>query len=137
MILGVGSDLCVIARVEKMVKKYRERFINRLFHQYEIAYSERHKKRAIARYSMLFAAKEAASKALGTGMLRHQITWRSFEVQHHETGQPWLKFHGSANHHLHRLCPHNFIPQASLSLSDDGGMAHAMVVIWALSKSNA
>ena len=94
MIVGIGSDLCNISRVEKTLERYGDRFIQRCFTQVEQRKSEGRAQRA-ASYAKRFAAKEACSKALGTG-LNHGVYWHDMGVVNLPSGKPTMKLTGGA-----------------------------------------
>ncbi len=122
MILGLGTDLCQVERVEKYLERFGERFTRRCFTDGEIAYCQTHKNPA-AQFAARIAAKEAACKALGTG-LRDGIHWKCFEVQSQKNGKPILRIHGRAA----EIASQNGVRNVHLSLSHDGGLALAVVV---------
>ncbi len=136
MILGVGTDLCDISRIENCLMRYPNRFENRLFHPIEIEHNERSKGKRVSRYAMQFAAKEAAAKALGTGMLRENINWHSFEIHYKTSGQPWIKLNDIAAHKADSMCPTGYTHAMMVSMSDDGNMAQAFAILWAKMKSS-
>jgi len=94
MILGLGIDLVHIPRVEKAVNRWGERFLSRVFTSEECSYCLKHKLPAQG-FALRFAAKEACSKALGTGM-RLGVTWRQMAIAHEPSGKPVLRLSGSA-----------------------------------------
>lgn len=94
MILGIGTDLAEVHRIQKSIDRYGDRFLKRIYTEAEIAYASR-KANAAERFAARFAAKEAGMKALGTG-LRHGITWKDFEVFNEPSGRPGLRLHGAA-----------------------------------------
>ena len=94
MIIGIGSDLVDIRRIEKSIERYGERFTRRVFTENEIAYVER-KANKHERFAARFAAKEAGMKALGTGWNRG-VRWKDFEVVNLPSGRPTLALHGVA-----------------------------------------
>ena len=130
MIIGIGSDLIDIRRIERSLERYGERFIVRLFTDVERARSERRKQRA-ASYAKRFAAKEACAKALGTGM-SWGVYWRDLGVVNLPSGKPTMKLTGGAAKALARLVPAGHEPHIHVSITDDGGMAQAFVIIEAL-----
>jgi holo-[acyl-carrier protein] synthase len=119
VIVGIGSDLCDIRRIE--------RFTERIFTEGERARSDRKATRA-ASYAKRFAAKEACSKALGTGMARG-VFWRDMEVVNLRSGQPTMRLTGGAEARLRALMPPGHEPFIHLSLTDDMPLAQAFVVI--------
>ena len=127
MIIGHGIDLIDIRRVEKTINKFGNRFINRIFTKGEIIRSDNRNKR-IESYAKRFAAKEACSKALGTGF-RSGVYWRDIEVVNEKTGKPVLKLTGGAYKRLEKLIPYNSSYNISLSITDDYPWAQANVII--------
>lgn len=127
MIVGIGSDLCDVRRIERSLERFGTRFTTRLFTEGERARSDRKATRA-ASYAKRFAAKEACSKALGTGMA-HGVFWRDMEVVNLRTGQPTMRLTGGAAKRLAVLMPKGHVPFVHLSLTDDGPLAQAFVVI--------
>ena len=130
MIIGIGSDLIDIRRVEKSLERFGARFTERCFTEIERAKSDGRKNRA-ASYAKRFAAKEACAKALGTGM-RADVYWRDMGVVNLKSGQPTLALTGHAAEHLARLTPPGHEPRIHLTLSDEHPYALAFVVIEAL-----
>lgn len=127
MILGVGTDLCNIERVEQTLDRFGDRFRNRVFTEREQARAER-RAHAPATYAKRWAAKEACSKALGTG-LRMGIAWRDMAVSNLETGQPVMEVTGWAAERLREMTPAGHVATIHLSLTDDHPWAQAFVVI--------
>jgi len=127
MILGIGSDLCDVARIEKVIERHGERFIARIFTPAERA---RAKGRAhpASTYAKRFAAKEACAKALGTG-LRNGVFWRDMGVVNLPSGRPTLKLSGGALARLNAITPEGFEARIDLTITDEGPMAQAFVVI--------
>ena len=132
MIIGHGIDLIDIRRVEKTINKFGNRFINRIFTKGEIIRSDNRNKR-IESYAKRFAAKEACSKALGTGF-RSGVYWRDIEVVNEKTGKPVLKLTGGAYKRLEKLIPYNSSYNISLSITDDYPWAQANVIIEVIDK---
>ncbi len=130
MIIGIGSDLSDIRRVQDTLDRFGERFVARVFTAVEKTRSERKGDRA-ASYAKRFAAKEACSKALGTGM-RAGVFWRDMGVVNMPSGQPTLALTGGAAQRLAALTPPGMRPVIHLSLTDDHPYAQAFVVIEAL-----
>ena len=130
MIIGIGNDIVDIRRIEETLNNYGERFISRIFTEVEIAKSERRAQRA-ASYAKRFAAKEACSKALGTG-LSFGVYWRDMGVVNLPSGKPTMKLTNGAARVLERLVPKGMKPHIHLTITDDGGMAQAFVIIEAL-----
>ena len=127
MIIGIGTDLIDIRRVEKTLERFGERFVKRVFTDIERQRSDKRHERA-ASYAKRFAAKEACSKALGTG-IRMGVNWREMGVVNLPTGQPTLHLEGSAAERLARLTPKGFVPRIDLTITDDYPLAQAFVVI--------
>ena len=130
MIIGLGSDLCDIRRIEKILEAHGERFVTRLFTDIERARSEKRAARA-ASYAKRFAAKEACAKALGTG-LNHGVYWRDMGVVNLPGGQPSMALTGGALARLKAMTPLGHRAQINLSITDDFPMAQAIVIISAL-----
>jgi holo-[acyl-carrier protein] synthase len=130
MIVGLGNDLCDISRVQNVLDQYGERFTHRCFTEIERAKSDRRAQRA-ASYAKRFAAKEACSKALGTG-ISWGVYWRDMGVVNLPSGKPTMKLTNGAARALARLVPAGHEPHIHLTITDDGGMAQAFVIIEAL-----
>src|SRR4051794_10318577 len=127
MILGIGSDLCDIRRIERSLDRFGDRFTHRIFTLGERARSDRRAARA-ASYARRFAAKEACAKALGTG-LRAGVFWRDMEVVNLPSGRPTLRLTGGALARLAEMTPAGHEAVLHVSLTDDPPMAQAFVVI--------
>ncbi len=123
MILGIGIDITEVDRVRVIMERYGDRFLQRIFTGNEIRYCSS-KRNVAERLAARFAAKEAASKALGTGM-RRGISWRQIEVGHAPGGRPTLLFSGEAARFAARLA----VRQISLSLSHTADHAIAQVIL--------
>ncbi|SNZ07324.1 holo-ACP synthase [Cohaesibacter gelatinilyticus] len=132
MILGTGNDLIDIRRIEKSIERFGSRFIQRIFTDKEQAKSERRQNKA-ASYAKRFAAKEACSKALGTG-LNHGVYWRDMGVSNLASGKPTLVLTGGARERLQAMIPDGFVPQIDLTITDDYPLAQAYVIISAYPK---
>lgn len=130
MIIGIGSDLIDIRRIEKTIERYGDRFLDRVFTETERLKSERRTNRA-ASYAKRFAAKEACAKALGTG-LNYGVFWRDMGVVNLPTGQPTMKLTGGAAERLQSLVPGNHVAQIHLTITDDFPLAQAFVLISAI-----
>ncbi|MCJ2013072.1 holo-ACP synthase [Methylobacterium sp. J-076] len=130
MILGIGSDLCDIRRIEKTLARHGERFTHRVFTDGERARCDRRAARAEG-YARRFAAKEACAKALGTG-LSEGVFWRDMEVVNLPSGQPTLRLAGGAAERLAALVPAGHAARIHVSLTDDPPLAQAFVVIEAV-----
>ncbi|MTI42382.1 holo-[acyl-carrier protein] synthase [Roseibium hamelinense] len=129
MILGIGSDLCDIRRIEKTLARFGDRFTNRVFTEIERQKSDRRAERA-ASYAKRFAAKEACSKALGTG-LRMGVAWREMGVVNLPSGKPTVALTGGAADRLISMTPNGFTARLDLTITDDYPLAQAFVVITA------
>ena len=127
MILGIGSDLCDIRRIEKSIERFGDRFTQRIFTEGERARSDRRAAR-VPSYARRFAAKEACSKALGTG-LRQGVFWRDMEVVNLASGRPTMRLSGGALERLKAMTPEGHEAVIHVSLTDDPPMAQAFVVI--------
>ena len=130
MIIGIGSDLIDIRRIEKSLERYGERFVQRLFTDVEQAKSERRRERA-ASYAKRFAAKEACSKALGTGMAQG-VFWRDMGVVNLPGGKPTMQLTGGAAARLAEMLPDGHRGVIHLTITDDFPLAQAFVIIEAL-----
>src|SRR3954451_22505358 len=117
MILGIGSDLCDIRRIERVLARHGARFVNRCFTPVERAKSDRRAERA-ASYAKRFAAKEACAKALGTG-LRKGVFWRDMGVVNLPGGKPTMQLTGGALQHLNQMLPAGHVAHIELSITDD------------------
>lgn len=131
MIVGLGQDMADIRRMEKTLKRFGTRFINRVFTDVEIAKAEKRRRRAET-YAKRFAAKEACAKALGTGVPRRGVYWRDLGVVNLPTGKPTMKLTGNAAIRLASLIPSGHEPVIHLTITDDYPYAQAMVIIEAL-----
>ena len=136
MIIGVGTDLCEIRRIEATFTRFGKRFTNRCFTACERAGAERRPAKRAGRYAQMFAAKEACSKALGTG-LRRGIFWCDMEVVPLPGGKPTLVLHGGALSRAEGLMPPGRVPMVDVSLTNEAGLAHAMVVLSAVRAAEA
>ena len=134
MIIGIGTDLIDIRRIEKTLEKFGERFKDRV---YTVEEKEKVEKRHhIANgYAMRYAAKEAAAKALGTGF-RDGVFWRDLVNDNLPSGKPTMTFYGGARERLEELTPDGMDAQIDISLTDEYPMAHAMVIISAVPKAD-
>jgi len=130
MIIGLGNDLIDIRRIEKSINRFGARFINRLFTEKEQARSERRANRT-ASYAKRFAAKEACSKALGTGF-RKGVYWRDMGVSNLSSGKPTMVLTGGALKRLQEITPEGCTAQIDLSLTDEFPLAQAIVIITAV-----
>ena len=127
MIIGIGSDLCDIRRIEASLGRFGERFTARVFTEGEQTKSDGRATRA-ASYARRFAAKEACSKALGTG-IRSGVFWRDMEVVNLPSGQPTMRLTGGAAERLARMLPDGHEAAIHVSLTDDPPLAQAFVII--------
>ena len=130
MIIGIGSDLIDIRRIERTLERHGERFIARVFTPIERAKSERRKQRA-ASYAKRFAAKEACAKALGTG-LAQGVFWRDMGVVNLPSGAPTMQLTGGAAKRLAAIVPAGHEGRIHLTITDDFPLAQAFVIIEAL-----
>jgi holo-[acyl-carrier protein] synthase len=130
LIIGIGSDMIDIRRIEKAIERYGDRFLDRIFTSTERIKSDRRAERA-ASYAKRFAAKEACAKALGTG-LRRGVFWRDMGVVNLPGGQPTMKLTGGAAKRLLQLVPENYEAQIHITITDDFPIAHAFVMISAI-----
>jgi holo-[acyl-carrier protein] synthase len=127
MILGIGSDLCDIRRIEKTLDRHKDRFIQRVYTETEQKRSEGKKSRASS-YAKRFAAKEACAKALGTG-IRRGVFWRDMGVVNQRSGQPTMQLTGGAAERLAALLPLGHGAVIHLTITDEYPYAQAFVVI--------
>ena len=130
MILGLGNDLIDIRRVEKSIARFGDRFLGRIFTDLERAKSDKRNQRA-ASYAKRFAAKEACSKALGTG-IRRGVWWRDMGVVNLPGGRPTMHLTGGALARLQELTPPGYEARIDLSITDDWPLAQAFVIISAV-----
>ena len=127
MILGIGTDLANIDRIQGVLSRHGDRFRNRVFTETEQTKASRRKDEA-GTYAKRWAAKEACSKALGTG-LRMGIAWRDMSVTNLSSGQPVMEITGWAKNRLDEMTPSNHEAVVHVSLTDDHPWAQAYVVI--------
>jgi len=130
MIIGLGSDLCDARRIEKTLARHGDRFLDRIFTATERAKAERRANRAET-YAKRFAAKEACSKALGTGF-RKGVFWRDMGVVNLPSGRPTMKLTGGALERLKAITPPGHEAVIDVSLTDEGPLAQAIVIIQAV-----
>jgi len=130
MIVGIGNDTIDIRRVEKVIERHGERFTTRVFTKIEQAKSDRRRLRA-ASYAKRFAAKEACSKALGTG-IRGGVFWRDMGVVNLPSGKPTMQLTGGAAKRLESLIPAGHRSEIHLTITDDFPLAQALVIIEAV-----
>src|SRR5207249_7318150 len=122
-IVGTGVDICEVERVREAIERFGQRFLKRVFTQAEREYCES-KRNRIERYAARFAAKEAAMKAIGTG-LRRGVTWKNVEVAHATGGRPILRLSGRAADFANALGTKHI----ALSLTHSAQTAMAMVIL--------
>ncbi|MDE2135585.1 MAG: holo-ACP synthase [Alphaproteobacteria bacterium] len=127
MILGLGSDLIDIRRVEKSIERFGDRFLGRIFTETERTKSDKRANRA-ASYAKRFAAKEACAKALGTGFKRG-VFWHDMGVVNLPSGKPTLLLTGGASARLREITPEGHAPVIDLTITDDYPLAQAIVII--------
>ena len=130
MILGLGSDLVDIRRIEKVLARHGDRFIQRIFTPVEVAKAERRATR-IDTYAKRFAAKEACSKALGTGF-RKGVFFRDLGVVNLPSGRPTMALTGGALKRLEEITPEGYEARIDISLTDEYPLAQAIVIISAV-----
>jgi holo-[acyl-carrier protein] synthase len=135
MIIGIGSDLIDIRRIEKSLERHGERFIKRIYTEVEQARSEKRGARA-ASYAKRFAAKEACAKALGTG-LAQGVFWRDMGVVNLASGKPTMALTGGAAAQLDKILPKGHRAMVHLTITDDFPLAQAFVIIEALPAEKA
>jgi holo-[acyl-carrier protein] synthase len=134
VIVGLGSDLIDIRRVERSLERFGDRFVQRIFTEIEQRKSDRRRLRA-ASYAKRFAAKEACAKALGTGLSRG-VFWRDMGVVNLPGGKPTMRLTNGAAAQLHRLLPAGHKAVIHLTITDDFPLAQAFVVIEALPETD-
>ncbi len=128
MILGVGSDIIDIRRIERTLERFGDRFIHRVYTETERARAERRPLQRAATYAKRFAAKEACAKALGTG-LNQGVFWRDMGVVNLRSGQPTMALTNGAARRLEQLTPKGLVPHIHVSLTDDYPLALGFVII--------
>ena len=135
MIIGIGTDLANIERIEGTLKRFGTRFKSRVFTEREQMRADNaHNPAAV--YAKRWAAKEACSKALGTG-LSMGISWFDMSVSNLQSGQPVMHLTGWAQKRLEELTPEGYVSKVHVSITDDHPWAHAYVVIDAIKKDEA
>jgi len=127
MILGLGSDITDARRIAKVIERHGDRFLSRVFTDIERAKAERRKNR-VETYAKRFAAKEACAKALGTG-IRDGVWWRDMGVVNMPSGRPTMALTGGALKRLQDMTPAGHEARIDLTITDEGPMAVALVVI--------
>jgi holo-[acyl-carrier protein] synthase len=135
MIIGLGSDLVDVRRIAHSIERYGERFLNRIYTPVERAKAEGRANR-VETYAKRFAAKEACSKALGTGF-RSGVFWRDMGVVNLPSGRPTMQLTGGAFKRLQAITPAGCEARIDVSLTDEGPAAQAIVIISALPKTAA
>ncbi len=130
MIVGLGSDLCNIERIQSSLDRFGERFIDRVFTPHERAKAERRTLTRAATYAKRFAAKEAFSKAVGTGF-SNGVFMRDIGVVNLPSGAPTLQLQGGALQRLEAMTPPGHIIDVHLTLTDDHPWAQAFVILYA------
>src|SRR5574338_233762 len=133
MILGIGNDIIDIRRIEDSIARWGDRFLDRVFTDVEQQKSDRRAQRA-ASYAKRFAAKEACSKALGTG-LRKGVFWRDMGVVNLPGGKPSMRLTGGALERLKSMTPPGMRAQIDLTITDDFPLAQAIVIITAVAET--
>jgi holo-[acyl-carrier protein] synthase len=131
MIIGIGSDLCNIERIQGSLDRFGERFVKRVFTEVERGKAERRPFTRAGTYAKRFAAKEAFSKAVGTGF-RRGVFMKDIGVVNLPSGAPTLALTGGAKERLDALTPPGHAAQIHLTMTDDHPFALAIVVITAL-----
>ena len=130
MILGIGSDICDARRIANVIERHGDRFTHRIFTPIERTLADRRRNR-VETYAKRFAAKEACAKALGTG-LRAGVWWRDMGVVNLPSGRPTLELTGGAKRLLEKITPPGHEARIDLTITDEGPMAHAFVIISAV-----
>ena len=133
MILGIGSDLIDVGRIARTIERHGERFLGRIFTAAERAKAEGRARKAET-YAKRFAAKEACAKALGTG-LRAGVFWRDMGVVNLPSGRPTMKLTGGALVRLQAITPAGCEARIDLTITDEGPLAQALVVISAVPRA--
>jgi holo-[acyl-carrier protein] synthase len=130
MILGIGSDMIDIRRIEQVIERFGDRFLDRIFTDAERRKCDRRANRS-ASYARRFAAKEACSKALGTGF-RNGVFWRDLGVVNLASGRPCMRLTGGALRRLEEITPGGMTAQLDVTLTDEPPLAQAVVIITAV-----
>jgi len=136
VIIGLGTDLCDVRRIEETLERFGARFVERLFDESEQRAVERRPERRANGYALRFAAKEACAKALGTGF-RQGVFWRDMIVANEPSGKPVMILKNGALEHMNALTPEGWIPIINVSLTDEPPTAQAVVVISAVAPEHA
>jgi holo-[acyl-carrier protein] synthase len=134
MIIGIGNDLIDIRRIERTLERFGDRFIQRIFTPLEQKKAERRRNR-VETYAKRFAAKEACSKALGTGF-RKGVFWRDLGVVNQPGGKPSMELTGGALKRLQELTPAGMKAQIDLTLTDEPPLGQAIVIISAVPETH-
>ncbi len=134
MIVGYGTDICEINRIHKVIEKYGYKFKARCFTSKEIQRCEK-KFKSYACYAKRFAAKEACSKALGTG-IKNGVFWRDMEVINLKSGKPTINLSGNSKNIMQNLLPKGMISNILVSITDESEVAFASVIIEAVNYHN-
>ena len=134
MIIGIGNDLINIERIEKTLSKYVNRFVNRVFTDIEIKKSDNRLKRSSS-YAKRFAAKEAVTKALGTG-LSNGVFFKDIGIENDKYGKPKIVLTGGAKLRLENILPEHHKAKINVTITDDHPWAQALVIIEAISKQS-
>ena len=130
MILGIGSDITDVRRIAKVIERHGERFLDRVFTPAERAKADGRRNR-METYAKRFAAKEACAKALGTG-IRAGVWWRDMGVVNLPSGRPTMELTGGAKRRLDAITPQGYEARIDLTITDEGPMAQAFVIISAV-----
>jgi len=130
MIIGIGSDLVDVERIRRTLDRHGERFLTRIFTDTERARAERRANR-VETYAKRFAAKEACAKALGTG-LRQGVFWRDMGVVNLPSGRPTMRLTGGALRRLRDITPQGCEARIDVTITDEGALAQAFVLISAV-----
>jgi len=130
MIIGIGSDITDVRRIAKVIDRHGDRFLDRIFTAIERARADKRRHR-VETYAKRFAAKEACAKALGTG-LRAGVWWRDMGVVNLASGRPTIELTGGAKRRLAAITPKGYEARIDVTITDEGPMAHAFVVISAV-----
>ncbi|MEN8195295.1 MAG: holo-ACP synthase [Pseudomonadota bacterium] len=135
MIIGIGSDMIDIRRIERTLERFGTRFTDRVFTEIEQTKAER-RRRPAETYAKRFAAKEACAKALGTGF-RRGVYWRDMGVINLPGGKPTMALTGGAARRLEELVPPGMRPQIDVSITDEPPLAQVIVIITVVSAAPA
>ena len=130
MILGIGSDLCNIERIQHSLDRFGDRFVQRIFTDVERARADDRQATRAGIYAKRFAAKEAFAKAVGTG-LAGGVSWRDVGVVNDENGRPMLVLTGGAKARLDAITPRGHAVDVHLTMTDDHPWAQAFVILYA------